>query len=73
MPASKKKQHAQNAWIAKTYDRITVNVRKGQRAVIQAYAAAHGESVNGFIGRAMREAMERDPLPEQPAKEEPEG
>ncbi len=31
-----------------------------RRREIQAHAEAHGESVNGFINRAIQEAMERD-------------
>ena len=45
---------------AKAYDRISLTVPKGQRDTIQAHAQARGESVNGFIKRAIREAMERD-------------
>lgn len=33
---------------------------KGQKEVIKAHAEAHSESVNGFINRAIDEAMERD-------------
>lgn len=60
MAASKAQQKAQNKWIAKTYDRINLTVQKGKKDVIQAHAEAHGESVNGFIGRAIDETMERD-------------
>ena len=60
MPASKAQQQAQNRWIAKAYDRINLTVPKGHKETIQAHAAAQGESVNGFIGRAIQEAMERD-------------
>jgi len=60
MPASKAHQRASNKWIAKAYDRINLTVPKGQKEVIQAHAAARGESVNGFIGRAITETMERD-------------
>lgn len=49
-----------NAFIAKTYDRINLTVPKGDKALIKAYAEANGESVNGFIQRAIGEAMERD-------------
>lgn len=49
-----------NNWIAEKLDRINLTVPKGRKAEIQAHAAAHGESVNGFIGRAIQEAMERD-------------
>lgn len=45
---------------AKAYDEIKVRVGKGQKDMIQAHAQAQGESVNGFIGRAINEAMERD-------------
>ena len=41
-------------------DKILVRVPKGKKAVIQDYAASHGESVNGFINRAVDEAMARD-------------
>ena len=51
---------AQNRYIAKAYDRINLTVAKGQKETIQAHAAAHSESVNGFIGRAIMETMERD-------------
>ena len=50
----------QNDYIARTYDRINLTVPKGQKDVIQAHASALGESVNGFIGRAISETMERD-------------
>lgn len=45
---------------AKTYDEIKVRVPKGQKEVIQAYAEAHGKSVNGFINEAIEEKMARD-------------
>lgn len=51
---------AQNKWIAKAYDRINLTVPKGQKELIQAHAAACGESVNGFINRAISETMSRD-------------
>lgn len=39
---------------------IRARVLTEQRDVIQAHAAARGESVNVFINRAIRETMERD-------------
>lgn len=45
---------------AKAYDEIKVRVNKGREAEIQSYAEAHGQSVNGFINRAIDETMERD-------------
>lgn len=51
---------SKNKWIAKAYDRVNLTMPKGQKEIIQAHAAALGESVNGFIGRAIAETMERD-------------
>ena len=62
MAVSKAQQRATNKYISKAYDRINLTVPKGKRDTIQAYAAAQGESVNGFINRAIDEAMERDGL-----------
>lgn len=57
---AERKAKWQNDYIARTYDRINLTVPKGQKEIIQAHAEAQGESVNGFIGRAILEAMERD-------------
>lgn len=51
---------ANNKWNAKAYDRVNLTMPKGRKAEIQAYAEAHGESVNAFINRAINETMERD-------------
>lgn len=51
---------SKNAWNAKAYDRVNLTMLKGQKAIVQAHAAARGESVNGFINRAIQEAMARD-------------
>lgn len=51
------KSEYRNSWIAEKLDRINLTVPKGRKEVIQAYAKAHGESVNGFINRAIDEAM----------------
>lgn len=37
-----------------------VRMEREKYEAVQAYAEAHGESVNGFINRAIAEAMERD-------------
>lgn len=54
----------QNKYISESYDRINLTVPKGQKEVIKTHAQAHRESVNGFIGRAIREAMDRDNAPQ---------
>ena len=60
MPVSKAQQKAVSKYMKANYDEIKVRVPKGQKEIIQAHADAMGESVNGFIGRAINEAMERD-------------
>lgn len=63
---------AQNRYIAKKYDRINLTVDKGEKEKITAHADRHGESVNGFINRAIKETMERDSAKtpeEQPTQE----
>lgn len=51
---------AQNKFIAKKYDRINLTVEKGKKDLIKAHAESKGESVNGFINRAITETMERE-------------
>lgn len=42
------------------FDDIKVRVPKGKRQEWQDHAASQNESLNGFITRAVSEAMERD-------------
>lgn len=60
MPASKAQQKAVNKYMKENYDRVNLTIPKGKKEQLQAHAAARGESVNGFINRAIDEAMERD-------------
>ena len=60
MPASKAQQKAVSKYMKENYDEIKVRTPKGQKDLIQAHAAAQGESVNGFINRAIIEAIDRD-------------
>lgn len=57
---AERKAKWQNDYIARAYDRINLTVPKGDKETIQAHAAARGESVNGFIKRAIAETIERD-------------
>lgn len=50
----------QNKYIAKAYDRVNLTMPKGKKEKVQTHAESHGESVNGFINRAIDETMERD-------------
>ena len=57
---SKAQQKAVNKYVKENYDRVNVNMPKGQKAVTKAHAEAQGESLNAFINRAINETMERD-------------
>lgn len=59
-PASKAQQKAVSKYMKANYDEIKVRVEKGKKDKIKAHAEAHSESVNGFINRAIDEAVERD-------------
>ena len=69
MPVSKAQQKAVTKYMKQNYDEIKVRVSKGQKDRIQSHAAACGESVNGFIGRAITETMNRDATSPQDALE----
>lgn len=45
---------------AKAYDEIKVRVDKGQKDEIKSHAEAQGESVNGFINRAIENQIAQD-------------
>ena len=50
-----------NEFISKTYDRINLNVPKGQKDIIKAHADKFDKgSINGFIKRAISETIQRD-------------
>ncbi|MCD8371228.1 MAG: hypothetical protein LUC94_13070 [Clostridiales bacterium] len=60
---SKAQQKAVHKYVKNNYDRLELTVPKGQKAIIKAHADSRGESVNGFIGRAINETMSRDTQP----------
>lgn len=49
-----------NKWQNEKCDRINLVVPKGQKEIINAHAQSRGESLNGFIKRAINETMERE-------------
>ena len=49
-----------NEFNKNAYDRINLTVPKGEKEIIKAHADKTGESVNGFINRAINEKIERD-------------
>lgn len=57
---SKAQQKAVNKYIDKKYDRINLTVPKGHKDKIKAHVHTTGESVNGFILRAINETIDHD-------------
>ena len=47
-------------WDAENLDRVSIAMPKGKKDKIKAHAEDQGESVNGFINRAIDEQMVRD-------------
>ena len=52
-----------NKWQAENRERINMVVPKGYKEKIKTVAQKTGESVNGYIKKAIDERMERDNLP----------
>lgn len=65
MTVSKAQKSATAKYESKAYDKVLVRMPKGRKDEIQTFAAQTGESVNGFINRAIGEAMGESP--QQPA------
>lgn len=55
---SKAQQRATAKYVRNNYDDIKVRVQKGKRDAIKAAAGAAGESVNGYIKKAIDLRME---------------
>lgn len=60
MPVSKAQAKAQAKWEAKAYDKTLIRLYAGELDTIRNHAQQRGESLNGFICRAIREQMRRD-------------
>lgn len=70
MGVSKAQKEAVARYNAKSYDRIELKVKKGNKDIIKAHAESNGESLNGFVNRAIDETMERDKKETQPTAAE---
>lgn len=58
LTTARKKANAK--YEAKAYDKTLIRLPKGRLDEIRAHIEPAGESLNGFIGRAIVETMERD-------------
>lgn len=54
------KTEYKNNWQKENVDRVNLTMPKGKKDTIKAHAEAQGESVNGFINRAIDETMKSD-------------
>lgn len=54
------RRRANEKYNAKAYEEIKVRVPKGKKEVIKTHAESNGESLNGFVNRAIDEAMKKD-------------
>lgn len=57
MPITEKKKASNKKWDAANLDRMSFTVPKGQKATVQAAAAAAGESVNEYTQKALLSHM----------------
>ena len=60
MATTKAQQKAVHKYVKKNYDRLEITMPKGKKDEIKAHAERQGESVNGFVTRAIDETMERE-------------
>lgn len=54
VPVSKAQIKATNKYNASAYDSLRIVVPKGRKQAVEAYAKAHGESVNGLVNDLLR-------------------
>ena len=60
MPVSKAQAKAQAKYEAKAYDKTLIRLYAGELDQVRSHAEQRGESLNGFICRAIREQIQRD-------------
>ena len=60
MTVSKKQQASVTKYVKANYDRFSVTMPKGAKEKIKAHAEERGESVNGFINRAIENQIAED-------------
>lgn len=60
MSITEARRRANEKYNAKAYDEIKVRVPKGKKDDIKVHAEKNGETLNGFINRAIDEQIKRD-------------
>lgn len=51
---------ATQKYIKNNYDSVMLRMPKGKKEQIKAHAESQGESLNGFVNRAIDEAIDRE-------------
>lgn len=60
MATTKAQQKAVAKYESKAYDKTLIRMPKGNLEVTKAHASERGETLNGFINRAINETIQRD-------------
>ena len=60
MATKEARQRATAKYENKVYDKFLVRVTKGKKADLQAHAESKGESLNGFVNRAIDNQVKQD-------------
>ncbi len=60
MTTSEAQKRASKKYVENNLERMNIRVPKGKKDVIKAHADAMGESINGFVNRAIEEAIKKD-------------
>lgn len=60
MPVSKAQIKATSKYESKSYDKILLRLPKGKRELVRAAAGRTGESLNGYITKAIDERMRKE-------------
>ena len=60
MPDKAKSTDYKRKFNSENYDTIELTVKKGKKDMLKKHAADCGETLNGFINRAISETVERD-------------
>ena len=57
--ATEAQKRASAKYNLKSYDRLEIRVKKGEKEVIENHAKVQGKSLNGFVNEAIKEKIER--------------
>lgn len=58
--ATEARRRATKKYNASHYDRVEIKIPKGQKQILQDYAASRGESLSSLLWRSVRAMMEKE-------------